>query len=136
MLAGTLTTLHLISSCGSCCRYAPGQNLSSAELYVAARKAVDSLGTYATMVQPRVPSAVSIQPDVQSMNSNIQQFLAAAQGVPVTVCPVNCLNMGSFYGKESGACQGCPKLCIQQDSQMPVYCTCRHSQAYKQLCLQ
>lgn len=93
------------------CRFTPSVTTSSAEFYGTARSALDSLATYVSVVQPQVPAAVASQQQVQSMNSNIQQFLAGARDVPVTVCPVNCLNMGSFYGKLT--CNASRCCCLQ-----------------------
>jgi hypothetical protein len=76
--------------------------VTSAQYYNAARDALDGLRTYSTVVAPEVPATVSTKPDVQSMNTNINSFLAASEKVPITVCPVNCFNMGSFYGASFG----------------------------------
>ncbi|KAF6257026.1 hypothetical protein COO60DRAFT_1702059 [Scenedesmus sp. NREL 46B-D3] len=56
---------------------------------------------------------VSTQPDVQSMTTNIKNFLAASEEVPLTVCPVNCFDMGSFYDT-----LGLSNSCICGDADM------------------
>ncbi|KAF8059173.1 hypothetical protein HT031_005345 [Scenedesmus sp. PABB004] len=69
----------------------------NAEVYATARAALDGLATYAAAVQPALPAAVAAAPQVAAMNSAVSQFLATSREVPVTLCPVSCFNMGSFY---------------------------------------
>lgn len=96
MLTGNDITMHHACVCLS--RPTPDAAVTSAQYYNAARDALDGLRTYSTVVAPKVPAGVASQPDVQSMNANVNSFLAASENVPLTVCPVNCFNMGSFYG--------------------------------------
>lgn len=91
----------------------PDAAVTSAQYYNAARDALDGLRTYSTVVAPKVPAGVASQPDVQSMNANVNSFLAASENVPLTVCPVNCFNMGSFYDT-----LGLSSSCICTDANM------------------
>lgn len=85
-----------------CCSYAPDAAVSSAEYYGAARAALDGLSTYARAVAPALPPSLAAVPDVANLGESVNAFMAASHDVPVTVCPVNCLNMGSFYGAHEG----------------------------------
>lgn len=78
---------------------------------------------------PKVPEGVAAQPDVQSMNANIKSFLAASSIVPVTVCPVNCFNMGSFYG-EQGATS--TSSCTRCSNAQPSGWQCKRSRTLLQ----
>jgi hypothetical protein len=66
--------------------------------YSTAKDAIDSLNTYANIVQKSVPADVAGKAEVDTMNINIKKFVVASREVPITVCPTSCINVGSFYG--------------------------------------
>lgn len=54
------------------------------------------------------------------MTTSVNSLIAAARDVPLTVCPANCFNLGSFFSKFL-----LNDLTLHADSAMQMYDVCR-----------